>query len=97
MTTPIQKPTIRSVLDRNPDTAYKLFSYSLALFGLSLGTFFFLSSEAIGSKLVSPNRATRDVVAAIGGILVANIIIALYVIDAFNEKPDEAKNLKKDQ
>jgi hypothetical protein len=88
------RPTLRSVLDRNPDTAFKLFSYSLALFGFSLGTFFFLSSEAIGSILVSPNKATRDVVAAVGGILVANIIIAVYVIDAFNEKPDPKESKK---
>lgn len=82
------KPTLRSIIEGNPDTFQKLIFYSVTLFVSSLGTFLLLGSEDFGGKLVSSNKATRDIVAAIGGILVTNIIIAIYVIDAFNEKSD---------
>jgi len=85
------KPTLRSIFEGNPDTFRKLIFYSITLFVFSLGTFLLLGSEEVGGKLISSNKATRDIVAAISGILVTNIIIAIYVIDAFTENPDKTK------
>jgi hypothetical protein len=87
-----ERPTLASVVAANPDTFAKLTRYSVALFGLSLGSFLLLSSArlGVGARITGLEaQGPRDVVAAIVGVTVAWLVIAAYVVDAWHE-PDEA-------
>ena len=87
------RPTLASVVAANPDTFAKLLRYSVALFGLSIGSFLLLSSArlGLGARLTGiEKQGPRDVLAAVVGISVAWLVIAVYVVDAWNEEPDAA-------
>ena len=86
-----ERPTLASVIAANPDTFAKLLRYSAALFGLSLGSFLLLSSArlGVGARITGlEEQGPRDVVAAVVGVTVAWLVIAVYVVDAWNEEPD---------
>ena len=86
-----ERPTLASVIAANPDTFAKLLRYSAALFGLSLGSFLLLSSArlGVGARITGlEEQGPRDVVAAVVGVTVAWLVIAVYVVDAWNEDPD---------
>ena len=89
------RPTIGSVIKANPDTFRKLVRYSVAIFGLSLGSFLALHFGLADRLLGISDRATRDTLAAGVGVLVANLVVAAYAWDAFHAPDDEPQPIRK--
>ena len=67
----------------NKEVTMKLFRYSAAMIIAPIATFFFLF------HVVFEADSTKLGYAGIGAVFVANIVIAAYVIMAFNEKDED--------
>jgi threonine/homoserine efflux transporter RhtA len=82
---------LSDVYRANRGTFNKLFGFSACMFASALGAFYAVSSERVGS-LFAATSAGRDVAGAVAAVIVTNIVIACYVVMAFNEGVEDSDN-----